>query len=220
MAALNLNGDKFPDFIGSSIYFNGISTIWTSKGSAKSYELLDAKGVIVPFRSYYHAMTAGKFSSKDREDAIVSYVRIWPGNLDPNLVPVPPLKNVVGLDRISYSGGQPKRTPIARWSGSRRVPGVAAGDFDGDKKQDVLYTRFEPREGAVLLGDGVGGFKKAVVEGLNLSNLRNYDVTVADVNKDGLGDVIVMYEAESSTALARKNGKVQVFLNRGVVASE
>lgn len=220
LAALNLNGDKFPDFVGSSIYFNGISTIWTSKGSAKSYELLDGKGVIVPFRSYYHAMTAGKFSAKDRDDAIVSYVRIWPGNLDPNLIPQPPLKNVVGLDRISYVDGQPKRTPVARWAGTRRIPGMAAGDFDGDKKQDVLFTQFDPREGVVLLGDGAGGFKKAVVEGLKLLNLRNYDVTVADVNKDNLADVIVMYEAESSTALARKNGKVQVFLNRGVIAAE
>ena len=220
LAALNLNGDKFPDFVGSSIYFNGISTIWTSKGSAKSYELLDGKGIIVPFRSYYHAATAGKFSAKDREDALVTYVRMWPSSLDPQLVPEPPVKNITGIDRISYVNGQPKRTPVVRWSGSRRVPGMASGDLDGDKKDDVLYTRFEPREGVVLLGDGAGGFKKAVVEGLNLSNLRNYDVTVADVNKDGLGDVIVMYEAESSTALARKNGKVQVFLNRGVVASE
>lgn len=220
LAALNLNGDKFPDFVGSSIYFNGVSTIWTSKGSAKQYELLDTKGVIVPFRSYYHAMAAGKFTSKDRDDAIVSYVRVWPGNLDPNLVPVPPLKSVVGIDRISYTGGQPKRTPIMRWSGTRRIQGVGAGDFDGDKKLDFMLTRFDPREGVVMLGDGVGGFRRAEVEGLNLSGLRNYDVTVADVNKDDLADIIVMYEAESSTALARKNGKVQVFLNRGVVAAQ
>jgi FG-GAP-like repeat len=220
LGVANLNGDRFPDFIGSSVYFNGISTIWVSKGKPSSYELLDGKGSIVPFRSYYHALTAGKFTSKDRDDAIVSFVRIWPGNLDPTLVPQPPLKNVVGLDRISFVNGQPKRTAVARWSGTTRIPGMGNGDFDNDGKRDVIVTRMEPREGIILLGDGVGSFKRAVVEGLNLSGLRNYDVTVTDLNGDKLSDVVVMYEAESSTALSRKNGKVQVFLNRGVVAAE
>ena len=165
-------------------------------------------------------MVAAKFTAKDRDDAIVSSVRIWPGNLDPHLVPVPPLKTVVGLDRITWVDGQPKRVPIQRWSGTQRIPAMGNGDFDGDGKRDVVYTLSDPREGVILLGDGAGNFKKAVVDGLTLSGLRNYDLTVADVNGDKLSDVIVMYEADSSTALSRKNGKVQVFLNRGVAAAE
>lgn len=215
----NFNGDRFPDFIGSSIYFNGISTLWVSKG-AKSYDLADAKGVTVPFRSYYHANTTGKFTSKDRDDAVVAFVRMWPNTLDPNVVPVPPLKNVVGLDRISFTGGQPKRTPIIRWAGSQRVEGVASGDFDGDGKLDVMYTRHDPREAVMLLGDGAGNFRRAVAEGLQLAGLRNYDLKVADVNADSLPDVIVMYEKQSSSALAKANGRVQVFLNRGKVEAK
>jgi hypothetical protein len=220
LSVANLNGDRYPDFVGSSIYFNGISTVWVSRNAAKSYELIDQKGLIVPFRSYFHGMTAGRFSAKDRDDAVVSFVRIWPSNLDPNLVPVPPLKAVAGLDRISYVNGQPKRTPIVRWSGNKRIPGVAHGDLDGDGKNDVLYTTSDPREGVVLLGDGAGNFKRAVVEGLNLSGLRNYDVTVTDLNGDKRADVVVMYEADGSSAMARKNGKVQVFLNRGAVSGQ
>ncbi len=214
----NLNGDKYPDFIGASVYFNGVSTMWVSKDT-KSYELLDTTGFIIPFRSYYHANTVGPFSSKDRDDAVVAYVRLWPQQLDPEVIPVPPWPKVVGLDRISYSGSQPKRTPILRWEGTRQVPGLGRGDFDADGKQDILYTRFDPREAVILVGDGAGNFKRAAVEGLNLSGLRNYDVTVADVNNDKRPDVIVMYESESSTAFAKKNGKVQVFLNRGTIAA-
>lgn len=214
----NLNGDRYPDFVGASIYFNGVSTMWVSK-DAKSYELLDTTGFIIPFRSYYHANTVGPFSSKDRDDAIVAFVRVWPSQLDPEVIPVPPYQRVVGLDRISYSGSQPKRTPILRWEGVRQVPGLGRGDFDADGKQDIIYTRFDPREAVILLGDGAGNFKRATVDGLTLSGLRNYDVTVADVNNDKRPDVIVMYEAESSTAFAKKTGKVQVFLNRGTIAA-
>ena len=220
MDVADLNADKIPDVIGSSIYFNGVSTIWVSKGKPASYELLDTKGVIIPFRSYYHGLTAANFSAADREDAIVSYVRVWPGNLDPKLVPVPPVTNIAGLDRITFASGKARRVPVLRWGGRQRIAGLGAGDLDGDGKQDIVFTRFDPREGVVLLGDGAGNFKRAAVEGLKLSGLRNYDLTVEDVNGDKLADLIVMYEADSSTALARKNGKVQVFLNRGPVAGQ
>ena len=44
---------------------------------------------------------------------------------------------------------------------------------------------------------------------------RNYDLGVADVNGDDRPDVILMYEAQSTTAMAAKDGSIQVFLNRG-----
>jgi hypothetical protein len=70
----------------------------------------------------------------------------------------------------------------------------------------------------ILLGDGLGHFKRANVEGISMPGLLNYDVKVADVNNDKRPDVILMYESDETTAFSPKNGKVQVFLNRGVEA--
>ena len=218
LATGNFNGDKYPDFIGSSIYFNGVHTLQLSTDKTK-YESRHGDGTIVPFRSYYYANTAGRFSSRDRDDAIVSFYRVWPKQVNPSVVPRPPLEVVVGIDRLSFSGTQVKRTPIARWGDSPAIWGLGHGDFDGDKNQDILFTRFNPREAVLLTGDGKGSFRQASLEGVNLSPLRNYDLTVADVNADNRPDVIVMYESQSGTALAPKNGKVQVFLNRGVTTA-
>jgi hypothetical protein len=214
LAAGNFNGDRYPDFIGASIYYGGVSTLHVSK-DRNTYEVVRGNGNLVPFYSFYYALTTGRFSSRDRDDAIVSYYRRWPKNVNPAIVAKPPLDTVIGLDRISFAGGEPKRTPIIRWTDSPAVWGMGSGDFDGDKKSDVIYTRFNPREAVLLLGDGAGNFRRAAVEGINLAGLRNYDLSVADVNADGRPDIILMYESESSTAMAAKNGKVQVFLNRG-----
>lgn len=218
LTAANLNGDKYPDFVASSIYFNGVDTMWLSS-DGKSWRDVADRG-IVPFLSYYSASTAGRFTNASKtDDVIVSYFRQWPDNLNPKTVPTPPLKIVIGLDRISL-GKEPKRTAIARWGSSRSVWAMGRGDFDGDSNQDIFYTVFDPREAVILLGDGAGGFKRAAVEGLPLAGMINYDVTIADVNRDSKPDVIVMYESDETSAFGAKNGKVQVFLNRGTAPVE
>jgi hypothetical protein len=221
LAAGTFNNDKYPDFLTSTIYFNGTSVVHMSQKEPKKYDWFwDGKGYVIPFRSYYYAVDAGRFTSKDRDDAIVSHVRIWPPKMDQNLLPDPPLPRVVGLDRITFSadGKEAKRTPIMRWPLGRAVPGLSHGDFNKDGKLDIMFTRHDPREAVLLLGDGKGGFARATVEGLTLRPHSNYDLTVTDLNKDGRPDVIVMYEAESATSLSVKNGSVQVFLNKGAVA--
>lgn len=221
LAAGNFNGDRFPDFLASTVYFNGTSTVHMSQGEPKKYDFFwDGKGYVIPFRSYYGAVSTGRFANKDRDDAIVSYFRIWPAKMDPEMIAAPPLERVVGLDRISFSEGAKEgtRTPILRWEAGRSVSGIASADFDRDGKTDVMFTRHDPREAVLLVGDGKGGLAKATVEGIPLRPLNNYDLMVADVNGDSLPDVIVMYESESATSLSAKNGSVHVYLNRGPVA--
>jgi hypothetical protein len=218
LSAANFNGDARPDFVGSTMFNNSTHTVFLSAaGNEVKYgPYQDETGTTIPGRGTYHAVTAAPFSSKSVDDAVVASVRGWPERLDPEVVPRPPLANVVALDRLSFEGGRAKRTTIMRFGPGRSIAGLGHGDFDHDGKEDIMFTRFDPREAVLLVGDGKGNFSRATVDGLTIAPQRNYDLKVADVNGDSRPDVILMYEADSLTALSPKNGSIQVFLNRGV----
>lgn len=214
LSAGTFNGDRYPDFIGASVYFNSAFTIYNSKGAADYDPLLD--GQVVPGRSYFQATTTGRFvRGAKTDDALVSYLRFWPTNLEPRLVPKPVLEELSGIDRISFAEGKAKRTPVVRWKGAHPVRGMANGDFDGDGLLDVAYVVADSNELNILLGDGKGGFKRAAVEGIKLPPQRAYDLIVTDLNRDKRPDVMVMFEAKQATSTSPRNGSVRVFLNQG-----
>lgn len=218
LSAGDFNGDAYPDFIAANIYYNGPNILYLSKGKEKWTSASDGEGKIVPLLAYYRANVAGKFSSKKRDDALISYYRQWPLALDPKIVPKPPVEDVAGIDRIDFSGPQPKRVPVIRWSSPAHNPasGMAAGDFDGDGNLDIAFTLFDTREIIILLGDGKGNFKKADVSGVKLDPNPFYDLRVADVNGDGRPDLIIGYEA-GGTTLGQRDGSIHVYLNEGSV---
>ncbi|HYC59637.1 MAG TPA: VCBS repeat-containing protein [Thermoanaerobaculia bacterium] len=216
LTAGNFNGDKRPDLLGSTMYSNSTHTLFLSDGDGARYGVYeDESGVVIPGRGTYQAVTSGPFTSKIVDDAIMASSRSWPEKLDPAIVARPPLQNVIALDRLSFHEGKPTRTTIMRFPQGRPILGLSHGDFDRDGKEDIIFTRHDPREAVLLMGDGKGGFRRAQVEGLTIAPQKNYDLVVADVNRDARPDVIVMYESDSATALSTKNGSIQVFLNRG-----
>ena len=219
MSVGNFNGDRYPDFAFGSIFQGSWDIIYMSKGP-NSWKAIENDGDLIPSRAYFTASAAGKFSSKTVDDAILSDIRYWPENLEANIVPKPPLMEMTSVDRFSFTKNGAKRTSIARWSGHEGVAGLASGDLDGDGNLDVVYTRYNPREAVILLGDGKGGFTRAKTEGLTIASQRNYDLTVADVNGDGKPDVIVMYETSGTSPLSINDGSIHVFLNRGAITAE
>jgi hypothetical protein len=216
MSIGHFSGAKAPEFVTANIFFNSGDTIFLAGAPKQWKSIATPENNLSPYLSYYSANATGKFSTAKRDDAIVSYVRFWPTDLEEELVPAPPVKEIIGIDRISFSGTEPKRTPIVRWGGNRGVWGLGSGDFNHDGNLDFIYTRYDPREAVLMLGDGNGGFTRAKLDGVTLSPNTNYDIIVADVNKDGLPDLVLMYESMGKSAFSQRDGSIHVFLNRGV----
>jgi hypothetical protein len=210
----NFNGDRTPDFVASSVYQGSMEIIHLSDGKAH-WAPFQSDGDILPSLSYYTGSATGKFSSKNVDDAIISFIRFWPPDLDDKIVRTPAVTQLVSIDRISFSKGVAKRTPIVQWSGKAGVWALASADFDRDGNLDLVYSQESPRQLVVLLGDGRGGFTEATVEGLKLEPNNSYDIHVADVNGDGRPDILLMYEMASTSSLGARDGSIRVFLNLG-----
>lgn len=229
LSAGQFNEDGRTDYVIGSIFLGSRDIFYLSKGP-NEWARLENVDDLIPWGAYYYANAAGRITSKTHDDAIISYVRYWPGDLDPTVMPKPPLAETTNIDRVSFAkDGTATRYPIARWSGHRPVTGLALADMDGDGNLDIAYVDSTQHEVVILLGDGKGGFTRAAAEGLKLMDLGMYDLKVVDVNGDKKPDVIVMYESGASTnaaeaaatpTFASRNGSVHVLLNRGLVKAE
>lgn len=84
---------------------------------------------------------------------------------------------------------------------------VSSGDFDGDGHLDILLVkgRHWPMVDRVLLGDGLGGIRKAYDLGQVAD--RSYTGGLADFNGDGFPDIAVSNDAPDRKLIYVNDGK-------------
>jgi len=104
-----------------------------------------------------------------------------------------------GSSQMSSSGG-PGGDTVHQYATGKGPTWVAAGDFNGDKKLDLVVTNGTDNTLSVLLGNGDGTFQKKVDYPADTSL---WAVAVADFNGDSKQDLVV---ASSSDGLLLGNG--------------
>jgi len=83
--------------------------------------------------------------------------------------------------------------------------GLAAGDFNGDGRLDLVVANQQSASVSVLLGEGTGSFAPAVAIVLG-SDITTTAVRVADLDGDGILDLVVHLDYPNITAVLMGDG--------------
>jgi FG-GAP-like repeat/Bacterial pre-peptidase C-terminal domain len=89
--------------------------------------------------------------------------------------------------------------------------GVAAADINGDGHVDIINTNQGDNTATVLVGNGDGTFSVGAEQSAPASNLRPFQVVVADLNGDGIPDIVTANRSDNSVSvlLGNRDGSFQ-----------
>jgi hypothetical protein len=110
------------------------------------------------------------------------------GKADIAVASVPDLNTYIGNLDVFLGNGDGTFRDVIRTAGVAAVRG-ALGDFNGDGILDFAGDRASPAQLQIWLGKGDGHFSKGSVYSLNFT--VPWEIKVADLNYDGIADVIV-----------------------------
>jgi hypothetical protein len=185
LATANVDGDGHPDLVVAPGVLGDTRLVHHGDGACGwKAETVDAARP----RSYISTVAAGDLDGDGRDELIVGYTEF--ANETPTY----------GVDVLTRdAGGQWTRRALSRETGRGRITAIAAGDLDGDGKPDVVAVG-EQGAVSIFIGNGKGGF---VREGQSLESpggCSGASVTIADLDRDGMADIVVGYAQEGSSA--------------------
>ena len=119
------------------------------------------------------------------------------------------------LSTSPQATGDGSFTVLGSQSAGSRPYGVAAGDFNGDGKADLVLANYSSDNISVLLGNGDGTFQSAVNYGVGSSP---FSVAVGDFNGDGKLDLVTAnyWSNNVSVLLGNGDGTFQSAVNYAV----
>jgi len=79
-------------------------------------------------------------------------------------------------------------------------------DFNGDGRIDLLQVARANNNGWVALNDGNGNFQTWTTSSTNIGNANTYGHYVADLNGDGMADLVQVHRTSNSASIALNQG--------------
>jgi hypothetical protein len=204
LAVGDFNGDGKLDLVVTS-FFSGTVSVFLGNGDGT---FQPARSTVLPGGQNPYSVAVGDFNGDGKLDLAVSGATPVP---DPYCWYCPPSQSYLNV----LLGNGDGTFTTASTTAVDHIYSVALGDFNGDKKLDVVMTNGTSTVG-VFLGNGDGTLQAPRYFTADL-NTVSHNVAVGDFNRDGKLDIVTLSGYYTSTSvnvlLGNGDGTFQVARN-------
>jgi hypothetical protein len=220
----------YPDYVARDVAVrlgNGDGTFgplhtYPVGAGAHSVRVLDANNDGIPDLVVGNAVDNSVSVLLGKRNGTFQPQRVFPVGFDPYSITLADLNGDGNLDIVTGNRGDNTISVLlangdGTFQAAQSYPtgsaprGIAAADLNGDGKVDVVTANQGDGTATVLLGNGDGSFALAAEQSAPAPTLRPFQEVVADVNGDGIPDIITANRSDNSVSvlLGNRDGSFQ-----------